>query len=385
MTQTSNLSNQSNATMTTAATDVTRFDDANAPTTLADLNTDHSDFDDDSDGFIQAQNAAQGLAAPSVLQQSMTISDAQAGERIDKVASHWLADFSREQVKDWLNDGALTINGMTQKPKYRVKAGDVVALYATLQAAQADLPENIPLDIVFEDAYLLVVNKPAGLVVHPGAGNWTGTLVNALLYHYPDSRVLPRAGLVHRIDKDTTGLLIIAKDHKTQLALIAQLKDKTVYRRYQALALADTDTLASLPRTIDAPIGRHASQRTKMAVTSSGKPAVTHVDQLTPITDGLVLADLRLETGRTHQIRVHLAHIGCPLLGDPVYGSTRQTAKLCKNLNTAQQTQVNDFARQALHAYELGFVHPITGQAVRVQAALAADMQAWIDVLTKKD
>lgn len=371
--------------MTTAATDVTRFDDANAPTTLADLKADHSDFDDDSDGFIQAQNAAQGLAAPSVLQQSMTISDAQAGERIDKVASHWLADFSREQVKDWLNDGALTINGMTQKPKYRVKAGDVVALYAALQAAQADLPENIPLDIVFEDAYLLVINKPAGLVVHPGAGNWTGTLVNALLYHYPDSRVLPRAGLVHRIDKDTTGLLIIAKDHKTQLALIAQLKDKTVYRRYQALALADTDTLASLPRTIDAPIGRHASQRTKMAVTSSGKSAVTHIDRLTAVADGLVLADLRLETGRTHQIRVHLAHIGYPLLGDPVYGSTRQTVKLCKHLNTAQQTQVNNFARQALHAYELGFVHPITGQAVRVQAALAADMQTLIDVLTKKD
>lgn len=350
-------------------TDLTAFDDSK------------TEFDDDSDALAPTLTTAVPQIAQR-LQQSMTVDGAQAGERIDKVASHWLADFSREQVKNWLSDGDLTVNSTAQKPKYRVKAGDVIALHATLHAAQTDLPENIPLDIVFEDAYLLVINKPAGLVVHPGAGNWTGTLVNALLYHYPDSRLLPRAGLVHRIDKDTTGLLIIAKDHKTQLALIAQLKDKTVYRRYQALALTDTAALASLPRTIDAPIGRHTSQRTKMAVTSSGKPARTHIDKLTAITDGLVLADLRLETGRTHQIRVHLAHIGCPLLGDPVYGSARQTAALLKNLDAAQQALIHGFARQALHAYELGFVHPITGQAMRVQAPLAADIQVLVNGLS---
>lgn len=346
---------------------------ATKPDLLIDLPDSTAD-DDDSAAF-----------EPTVLQQSLTILDTQAGERIDKVASSWLVDFSREQVKDWLNDGALTVNGEAQKPKYRVKVGDVLELSATLQAAQADLPENIALDIAYEDEHVVVINKPAGLVVHPAAGNWSGTLVNALLYHYPNNRLLPRAGLVHRIDKDTTGLLMIAKDHKTQLALIEQLKDKTVYRRYQALALADSGALASFARTIDAPIGRHVSHRTKMAVTSNGKPAVTHIDKLTAIIEGLVLADLHLETGRTHQIRVHLAHMGCPLLGDPVYGSAHQTAKLLKHLDAAQQGLVQNFARQGLHAYELGFVHPMTGQSVRVHAPMPADMQALIDGLNKKD
>lgn len=349
------------------------------------LDEEHEDLND----FSPAQYQ------PQIYQTTITLDDSYAtyfGERLDKATTQILAqnstqslgEFSREQIKDWLESGELQINGQTQKPKYRLKQGDILTLNATVADQQADLPENIPLDILYEDESVLVINKPADMVVHPGAGNWSGTLVNALLYHYPASRALPRAGLVHRIDKQTTGLLIVAKDSQSQLHLINQLKDKSVYRHYQALVLASPTELKT-HHTIDAPIARHPTQRTKMAVVSGGKNAVTHLEKVTPICEGLSLVNLRLETGRTHQIRVHLSHLGFSLLGDPVYGSARRMAILLKNLDKnqddTQKALVQNFDRQALHAYELGFIHPKSGELVTVIAPLPNDMQELIEGL----
>lgn len=318
----------------------------------------------------------------SAINQHYTVDEQAIGERIDKIAAQVFGEYSREQIKTWLESGELTVNGKAEKPKYRLKSGDILHLNATPAAQQADLPENIALDIVYEDDAVLVINKPVGMVVHPGAGNWTGTLVNALLYHYPNSRVLPRAGLVHRIDKETSGLMVIAKDSQSQLHLINQLKDKSVYRHYLALVYGDKSELAR-HHSIDAPIGRHPTQRTKMAVVGNGKPAVTHLDNIEQICDGISLIDVSLETGRTHQIRVHLAHIGCPLVGDPVYGSQRPLQILRNRLDNEASEIVKNFHRQALHAYELGFIHPKTGETITVKADLPDDMQQLIHILKR--
>lgn len=326
------------------------------------------------------QNLQSHDAGSHQIVQNYTVNSEQIGERIDKIAALVFSDYSREQIKNWLESGELTVNGAAQKPKYRLKPNDVLILKASLTAQQQDLPENIPLDILYEDEAVLVINKPVGLVVHPGAGNGSGTLVNALLFHYPDSRTLPRAGLVHRIDKETSGLMVIAKDSQSQLHLINQLKDKSVYRLYQAIVLASAAELAR-HRTIDAPIGRHPTQRTKMAVVGSGKPAVTHLEKITAVSDPVSLVSVRLETGRTHQIRVHLSNLGFPLLGDPLYGAARKNAILLKTLDDDQKQIVQQFQRQALHAYELGFIHPKTGEPIKVQARLPEDMQKLLDTL----
>lgn len=308
------------------------------------------------------------------------VQDNEIGERIDKIAAKAFAKFSREQLKTWLDTGELTVNAHSEKPKYRLKQGDVLMLNATPAHQQDDLPEAIALEIVYEDDAVLVINKPVGMVVHPGAGNWTGTLINALLYHYPDNRTLPRAGLVHRIDKDTSGLMVIAKDSQSQLHLINQLKDKSVYRHYLALVYGNQAELAK-HRIINAPIGRHPTQRTKMAVVSTGKPAVTHLDNITQLCDGIALIDVRLETGRTHQIRVHLSHLGFGLVGDRVYGSTRQQQITIKHLTEEQKDLLKNFNHQALHAYELGFIHPKTGEAITVKVEPPIDMQQLIQAL----
>lgn len=347
-------------------------------------------LDDDNEDFI-LPTVENNTYQPTRHQATLALDEHYAayfGERLDKAAtdiigqilSNNVGAFSREQIKDWLASGELQINGQPQKPKYRLKRGDILTLNATIADQQADIPENISLDILYEDDAVLVINKPAGMVVHPGAGNWTGTLVNALLYHYPASRGLPRAGLVHRIGKQTTGLMVIAKDSQSQHHLINQLKDKSVYRHYQALVLASPTELKTHSK-IDAPIARHPTQRTKMAVVSGGKPAITHIEKVTPICEGLSLVNLRLETGRTHQIRVHLSHLGFSLLGDPVYGSARRTSILTKNFDDEQKALVENFDRQALHAYELGFIHPKSGKLVRVIAPLPEDMQGLIEML----
>lgn len=308
-----------------------------------------------------------------------TVTTEEAGQRIDKLAAELFADHSRAQLQEWLKSGNLTINGSVEKPKYRVKAGDNLLLEAKLEQHGNDQPEDIALDIVYEDESVLVVNKPVGMVVHPGAGNWTGTLVNGLLFHYPNQAHLPRAGLVHRIDKNTSGLLVIGKTKAAQLELQEQLKDKTVYRHYQCIVAGDAPSLTR-QRTIDAPIGRHRTQRTKMTVTSVGKSAVTHIMNITPLNENYSLLDVQLETGRTHQIRVHLSHIGHPIIGDDVYGNRQQ---LRAGLTQEQRDAIQNFPRQALHAYQLGFVHPETGEDIEVTAPLPEDIIQLAEILSE--
>lgn len=309
--------------------------------------------------------------------QQHSVTASQAGMRLDKVAAQMFVQFSRAQLQDWISSGGLLVNASREKPKYRVKSGDVLVLDVELQAHADDQPEALPIEVVFEDDSVLVLNKAVGMVVHPGAGNREGTLVNALLFHYPDLAQLPRAGLVHRIDKDTSGLLIVAKNKSAQLHLMAQLKDKSVYRHYQCVVAGDAASLRR-HRIIDAPIGRHRSQRTKMAVTSQGKPALTHLLDITELCDNYCLVDVSLQTGRTHQIRVHLSHVGHPLVGDAVYGGRLQ---LRAGLSEVQRQVVQTFPRQALHAYALGFVHPETGEQMRLSAPLPADIRHLIEVL----
>ena len=333
--------------------------------------TDMDDSDDD-------ETSIAGQAVPMNIDMTHTVTEDESGLRIDKVASLAFKDFSRVQIQGWISDGSLLYNGSVQKPKVRVKADDVLHLSTTLQQHSEDQPENIDIDVVYEDDEVLVINKPVGMVVHPGAGNQSGTLVNALLYHYPQQHHLPRAGLVHRIDKDTSGLLLIGKTKPAQMALMEQLKDKSVYRHYQCVVAGDAASLLR-HRRIDAPIGRHRNQRTKMTVMTAGREAVTHLLNVTALNDNYCLLDVGLETGRTHQIRVHLSHITYPIVGDRVYGGRRQ---LRAGLTEAQRQAINSFPRQALHAYTLGFVHPVTGEDIEVTTPIPEDMQQLMAVLS---
>ena len=337
-----------------------------------------SDDGDDGDVIDDSEDDDAPAADQAVVNVIHTVTEDEAGLRIDKLASQVFTDFSRVQLQGWISDGSLLHNGQVQKPKVRVKAEDVLHLSTTLQQHSEDQPENIAIDVVYEDDDVLVIDKPVGMVVHPGAGNQTGTLVNALLYHYPQQHHLPRAGLVHRIDKDTSGLLLIGKTKPAQMALMEQLKDKSVYRHYQCVVAGDAASLLR-HRRIDAPIGRHRNQRTKMTVMTAGREAVTHLLEVTPLNENYCLLDVGLETGRTHQIRVHLSHITYPIVGDRVYGGRRQ---LRAGLSDAQRQAISSFPRQALHAYALGFVHPTTGEDIEVTTPLPEDMQTLISVLS---
>lgn len=339
---------------------------------------DDSDEGDEGDVIDDSEDDDAPAANQAVVNVIHTVTEDEAGLRIDKLASQVFTDFSRVQLQGWISDGSLLHNGQVQKPKVRVKAEDVLHLSTTLQQHSEDQPENIAIDVVYEDDDVLVIDKPVGMVVHPGAGNQTGTLVNALLYHYPQQHHLPRAGLVHRIDKDTSGLLLIGKTKPAQMALMEQLKDKSVYRHYQCVVAGDAASLLR-HRRIDAPIGRHRNQRTKMTVMTAGREAVTHLLEVTPLNENYCLLDVGLETGRTHQIRVHLSHITYPIVGDRVYGGRRQ---LRAGLSDAQRQAISSFPRQALHAYALGFVHPTTGEDIEVTTPLPEDMQTLISVLS---
>ncbi|PJX24408.1 pseudouridine synthase [Psychrobacter sp. L7] len=339
---------------------------------------DDSDDSDNGDVIDDSEDDDAPAADQAVVNVTHTVTEDEAGLRIDKLASQVFTDFSRVQLQGWISDGSLLHNGQVQKPKIRVKAEDVLHLSTTLQQHSEDQPENIAIDVVYEDDDVLVIDKPVGMVVHPGAGNQTGTLVNALLYHYPQQHHLPRAGLVHRIDKDTSGLLLIGKTKPAQMALMEQLKDKSVYRHYQCVVAGDAASLLR-HRRIDAPIGRHRNQRTKMTVMTAGREAVTHLLEVTPLNENYCLLDVGLETGRTHQIRVHLSHITYPIVGDRVYGGRRQ---LRAGLSDAQRQAISSFPRQALHAYALGFVHPTTGEDIEVTTPLPEDMQTLISVLS---
>lgn len=295
------------------------------------------------------------------------------GQRIDQVAAAIWSDFSREKLKQWLKEGHLLVNGNSVKPKYKCEGFELLTLDVELEAQTRSLPEDIPLDIVYEDDDIIVVNKPVGMVVHPGAGNSSGTLVNALLHHYPKSAELTRAGLVHRIDKDTSGLLVVAKNLEAQFSLSKQLAKKTVYRVYDLIVYGNVIAGG----TVDEPIKRHPVDRVKMAVLPGGKDAVTHYNVKERF-QHFTRIQARLETGRTHQIRVHFSYIGFGLVGDPVY---MPRVRVPAGATELLDETLRGFRRQALHAAELGLKHPRTGEEMLFKAPWPADLATLVDVL----
>ena len=299
------------------------------------------------------------------------------GQRIDQVAALVWNDFSREKLKQWLKDGHLLVNGNTVKPKYKCEGDELLTLNVELEVQTKSLPEDIPLNIVYEDDGIIVINKPVGMVVHPGAGNSSGTLVNALLHHYPKSAELTRAGLVHRIDKDTSGLLVVAKNLESQFALSKQLAKKTVYRVYDLVVYGKIIAGG----TIDEPIKRHPVDRIKMAILPGGKDAVTHYNVKERF-QHFTRVQARLETGRTHQIRVHFSYLGFGLVGDPVYMSrVRVPAGASELLGET----LRGFKRQALHASKLGLVHPRSGEDMMFEAPWADDFAQLVEVLRSEN
>ena len=300
-----------------------------------------------------------------------------SGNRLDKALAD-LTTLSRSQANEEIKKGTVLVNGKAAKAKYAVKVGDVITYEIPEDEILDYEAEDIPLDIIYEDEDVAVINKPQGMVVHPSAGHTSGTLVNALMYHFPEQAHLPRAGLVHRIDKDTTGLLVVARNKAAQLNLIEQLKDKSVYRLYQCIAWGQPSEILR-HSTIDLPIGRHSTKRTKMAVKDSGKPAITHIINAKALGEHYSLLDVRLETGRTHQIRVHLSHLGFALLGDKVYGTGVRG-----HWSAKMRQRLQEFPRQALHAHTLGFMHPTDKKLVEFHAPLPDDMLTLIDDLMEK-
>ncbi|GLU34616.1 pseudouridine synthase [Trinickia caryophylli] len=299
-----------------------------------------------------------------------------AGERLDKVLAKIFPEFSRSRLQSWVEAGRVRVNGLPSKVRQPVALDARIELVPDLLPEQlAFTPEPIELDIVYEDASLLVIDKPAGLVVHPAAGNWSGTVLNGLLHRYGEAAAgLPRAGIVHRLDKETSGLMVIARTLEAQTDLVRQLQARTVKRRYAALVWGTMPDEG----TIDAPIGRDPRERTRMAVVTgaSGKPARTHfrtIDQTVWQNQPVSAIHCDLETGRTHQIRVHCAHIGHPLLGDPVYGGLRG--------RRSAVPLPGGFARQALHAWRLGLVHPGTRRPMQWRAELPDDMALLVEAL----
>jgi len=296
-----------------------------------------------------------------------------AGRRLDQAAAALLPEFSRSRLRAWIDAGALTVGGREAKPRLLLKGGEELALEAELEAAVEARPEPIPLTVVHADEALLVIDKPVGLVVHPGAGNRSGTLQNALLHRYPELEMLPRAGLVHRLDKDTSGLLLVARTLQSHTALTAALERREIKRTYRAICQG----VLTGGGIIDAPIGRHRRERTKMAVADGGRPARTRY-RIVERFRAHTYCELELETGRTHQIRVHMAHIRAPLLGDPVYGGRpKLPPAAAEELRVALQS----FRRQALHASSLELGHPKTGAARRFESPLAPDLAALVALL----
>jgi 23S rRNA pseudouridine1911/1915/1917 synthase len=309
-------------------------------------------------------NRADYIAAPARI---LEIPADCAGLRLDQALARLLPEHSRSRLAAWMKQGKVSLGDTAADAKRRVWGGERVAIAAVPAPEDAvQRPEAIPLVVPYEDAHILVIDKPAGLVVHPGSGNWQGTLLNALLHHAPQLAAVPRAGIVHRLDKDTSGLLVVAKTLEAQTDLVRQLAARTVKRHYLALAHGRV----ARDGTVDAPIGRHPVQRTKMAVVGSGRAARTHYRVLERFARATLL-ECALETGRTHQIRVHMAELGHPLVGDPAYGPRR------KQLSGL----LADFPRQALHAWRLALMHPATGEEMAWESPLPEDFSRLRDAL----
>lgn len=299
------------------------------------------------------------------------------GQRLDQVVASLCPQYSRSQLQKWIKAGHIRVDNKVLKPKERLTGGEEVIIDAILEPQTEFDAEAIPLDMVYEDDAIMVLNKPAGLVVHPAAGNWSGTLVNALLHYNPALEMLPRAGIVHRLDKDTTGLMVVAKTLEAHTALVAALQERDVSREY--LALVHGNVVAG--STIEANIGRHPVDRKRQAVTEGGKEAITHYRIEERFTHHTLLR-VSLETGRTHQIRVHLSHKHMPIVGDQVYGGRPRFPAGASE--TVRQT-VQQFPRQALHATRLGLHHPTTGEFMQWEAGVPDDMATLLSTLRNKE
>ncbi len=311
---------------------------------------------------------------PASIQLHASVPADMGGMRFDQIAAELFSDYSRARLQAWIKDGSLRVDGKQHKAKDRLYVGQQLSLEAELQEDTRWQAEDIELDIVYEDESILVINKPAGLVVHPGAGNMDGTLLNALLHHAPEAALVPRAGIVHRLDKDTTGLMVVAKTVAAQTSLVEQLQARTVKREYEAVI--DGEIISG--GTVDAPIGRHLTQRTKMAVLDfGGKPSVTHYRVLRRF-PGYTHVRCLLETGRTHQIRVHMSHIKHPLVGDSLYGFR---VKPPKDDDGTLLAALRGFPRQALHARRLGLIHPASGEPMGWDVPLPDDFLVLLDAL----
>ena len=298
-----------------------------------------------------------------------------SGKRLDSVTAREFTQFSRAHIQKWIKEGQLLLDGKSVKPKQLLKTNQLISIDALEEPVLEDKPENIPIDIIFEDKDIIVLNKQPGLVVHPGAGNPKGTLLNALLHHDKELGFLPRAGIVHRLDKYTSGIMVVAKNEISYLNLVSQLKDRKVKRSYLALVVGELLSGS----TINEPIGRHPKLRTKQAVNAKGKEAITTFKVQGKL-NGYSLLSVSLETGRTHQIRVHLAFIGFPILGDSVYGGRK---KFASGTSESLKTEILKFSRQALHAEKLEFIHPASGKLVNYSAKAPKDLIKLIELLNK--
>lgn len=299
---------------------------------------------------------------------------AHAGMRLDQIAVDLFPQYSRARLQAWIRSGELKVDGRKLKQTAKLSGGEEIAIRGVQESQQAWLPEAMDLPLIFEDEHILVLDKPAGLVVHPAAGNWSGTLLNGLLAHAEGFSALPRAGIVHRLDKDTSGLMVVAKSLEAQNRLVQQLQARSIKRQYRAIAIGGPDGSG----VVNEPIGRHPAVRTKMAVLrAGGKEAVTHY-RVRKILGAFRDLELKLETGRTHQIRVHMSWLGFPLVGDPVYGCK---GSRLPRMPEAVREPVEAFPRQALHAEVLGLVHPITGEAMEWKTELPEDMRTLLNAL----
>jgi 23S rRNA pseudouridine1911/1915/1917 synthase len=316
------------------------------------------------------------------IQKQFTVPREYHNQRVDSVLAQLLHEYSRSQISSWIKTGAVTMNNHLCKPKDKISGGDLIEINVDF-ISQIDpdfklsQPEAIPLDVIFEDSEVLVINKPAGLVVHPGAGNKEHTLVNALLHHNPDLQHLPRAGIIHRLDKETTGLLIIAKTLTAHTSLIRQMQARDIDRHY--ITLVQGYVISG--GIIDTGYGRHTRNRLKMTVMEHGRQAITQYAVRKRFQE-FSLLDVHLMTGRTHQIRVHMSYINHPVVGDPLYGGRmRIPAKADEHLKTL----LHQFKRQALHARSLAFYHPQTKVQISLEAAIPDDFQALINILEEQD
>lgn len=308
------------------------------------------------------------------IQLTATINESQLGQRLDQALAELFPDYSRSRIKEWILDDRVQVNGrLVNKPKEKMLGGEQISIDALIDEDMRFEPQNLPLNIVYEDDDILVINKPRDFVVHPGAGNPDGTVLNALLYHYPDIADVPRAGIVHRLDKDTTGLMVVAKTVPAQTRLVESLQLREITREYEAVA----NGRMTAGGKVEEPISRHPTKRTHMAVNPMGKPAVTHYRVMEHFRAHTRLR-LRLETGRTHQIRVHMAHINHPLVGDQLYGGRPRPLKRASD---EFRDALREFDRQALHATMLRLYHPITGIQMEWHAPIPDDMVKLIEVL----